>query len=83
MTVNFRRKLPDADWLEAIADLLVNLSAGWFGAIVIVPNFIGLEFPFSLMVLTQNIGNGIVSLAIAVSLKKWSKGRKNAKRMGH
>ena len=81
--VNFRRKLPDADWLEAIADLLINLAAGWFGSVIIVPNFTGLEFPFNLIVLTQNVVNGIVSLAVAVRLKKWSKRRKNAKRVGY
>ncbi|MBI2310130.1 hypothetical protein HYU89_04520 [Candidatus Collierbacteria bacterium] len=63
--------------------MLINLAAGWFGSVTIVPNFTGLEFPFNLIVLTQNIVNGIVSLAVAVRLKKWSKRRKNAKRVGH
>ncbi len=81
--MNFRRKLPDAEWLEAIAELMTNLSAGWFGSVIIVPNFSGLEFPFNLIVLIQNTVNGIVSLVVAVSLKKWSKRRRNAKHMGH
>lgn len=66
----FRRKLPDPDWLEAIAEVLINLSAGWFGAILIVPNFTGSEFPASLIILTGDFVGGIFSLLIAVRIKK-------------
>lgn|GEM_PF-5465641 len=68
--VNFRRKLPDADWLEAIADLLINLSAGLFGAILIVPNFSGSEFPANLIILTVDFVGGIFNLLIAVRIRK-------------
>jgi len=68
--VNFRRKLPDADWLEAIADLLINLAAGWFGAIFIVPNFSGLPYPLNVLVLTQDLIVGIVTLIAAIKLRR-------------
>lgn len=75
--MRFRRKLPDANWLETGADLLINLSAGWFGAILIAPNFTSLEYPFDLIILTQDLAIGIVSLVIAVRLKRLAKRNKN------
>ena len=68
--------MPDADWLEAIADLLINLAAGWFGTVLIVPNFSGVEYPDNLKILTTDIVLGIVSLIIAVKLKRTAKRRR-------
>lgn len=75
--MKFRRKLLDAEWLKAIADLLINLSAGWFGAILIAPNFSSLKYPFDLIILTGNLVIGIVSIVIAVRLKRLAKRNKN------
>ncbi|MBI5356603.1 hypothetical protein HZB78_03245 [Candidatus Collierbacteria bacterium] len=74
--MGFRKKLPDADWLEGIADLLINLTAGWFGAIFIVPNFSGLPYPLNILVLTQDLIVGIVTLIAAVKLKRLSRRKK-------
>lgn len=63
----------DAEWLKAIADLLINLSAGWFGAILVVPNFGGAEYPDNLKILTVDAVLAIVSLVFAVKLKKIKK----------
>lgn len=71
--MDFGRRLPDAEWLEATADLFINLSAGWFGAILIVPNLSRGEFPDNLKILTVDIVLGIVSLLFAVRLKKIKK----------
>ena len=71
--MKFRRKLSDAEWLEAIAELLINLSAGWFGAILIVSNITGSEFPSNLIILTGDFVGGIFSLLIAVRIKKAAK----------
>ena len=68
--------MPDADWLEAIADLLINLAAGWFGVVVIVPNFGGLDDTRSFLLLTEDLVAGIVSLILAVRLKRLVKRRK-------
>lgn len=69
----FRRRLPDEEWLGAIADLFINMSAGWFGAILIVPNFGGPEYPDNLKILTADAVLAIVSLVFAVRLKKIKK----------
>lgn len=60
-------------WFGVLADLLINLSAGWFGAAFIVPNFSGLWWPYNLVVLTGDILVGIVSLVAAFKLRKWLK----------
>ena len=60
-------------WSSVVSDLFVNLSAGWFGAVLIVPNFFGLNPPFNSLVLTGDILAGIFSLLIAFKLKKRSK----------
>lgn len=72
----FLKKLSDSDWLEAISDLLINMAAGWFGAVIIVPNFGGLGDIRSVLLLTEDLTVGIVSLVFAVRLKKLAK-RKN------
>jgi len=80
--VVFRKKLPDADWLEAIADLLINLAAGWFGVVVIVPNFGSLDDAHSILLLTEDLAAGIVSLIFAVKLKRLAKRKKYDKYLG-
>ena len=62
--------------LIVLSELFVNLAAGWFGAVFIVPNFSGLKLPFNLFVLTMDILLGIFSLVVAFKLRKLSKGEK-------
>jgi len=60
-------------WFEIFSDLLVNLAAGWFGAVIIVPNFSGINPPFNLLILTGNVLAGILSLVAAFKLRRLSK----------
>ncbi len=48
-------------------------KVGWFGAVLIVPNFGGVEYPDNLKILTTDIILGIVGLVIAVKLKRLAK----------
>ena len=59
--------------LTISSELFVNLSAGWFGAILIVPNFASRESPYNLAILTGDILAGISSLVVAFRLRKLSK----------
>lgn len=60
----------DPVWWATISDLLVNLSAGWFGAIVVLP----IVFPFhkkvNVSLLIFDAAVGIVSLLFAVQLRR-------------
>lgn len=62
--------------LVILSELLVDLAAGWFGAVFIVPNFTKIRSPFNLAILTGGILAGILSLAIAFRLRKFSKEEK-------
>ncbi|MEK7090937.1 MAG: hypothetical protein AAB887_00335 [Patescibacteria group bacterium] len=67
------------DLYGVLSDLFVNLAAGWFGAVFIVPNFSQLGLPANWLVLTIDIVLGILSLVLALRLKKNAKRRnKNA-----
>ena len=52
--------------LTGLADLLINLSAGWFGLVVFSPIFKG-----SLYAILLNIINGIVYFSLAVIIKNY------------
>lgn len=60
-------------WLDGIADLFINLSAGWFGAVFIVPVFSDSGLIFSLPVLTGDLVMGILFLVSAIELRKIKK----------
>lgn len=60
-------------WLNSISDLLINLSAGWFGAVFIVPVFSDSSLIFSLPVLTGDFIMGILFLVGAIELRKIGK----------
>jgi hypothetical protein len=64
---------PDTDWFLLFSELFVNLAAGWFGAVLIVPNFSGIETPFNLAILTGDVLAGIFSLLIAFKFRKLSR----------
>ena len=55
---------------SVISDLFVNLSAGWLGAVIIVPTFSKRKGLKKLWVLTFNLGASILSLVIAFFIKK-------------
>lgn len=56
-------------WANAISDLLINLSAGWLAAVVIVPNFARERGRKRLLVLTGDLLAAIVCLALAVVIR--------------
>ncbi|MBM4401930.1 MAG: hypothetical protein FJ044_01675 [Candidatus Cloacimonetes bacterium] len=63
----------DADWFAIFSDLLINLAAGWFGAVIIIPNFAGLNRPLNFLILTVDVIFGMFSLVLAFRFKKLSK----------
>ena len=56
-------------WSSVVSDLFVNLSAGWFGAAFIVPNFSNVKGAKRLVMLTGDLVFAIVSLLIASWLR--------------
>lgn len=56
----------DAIFIQTLADLFINLSAGWFGIAFIVPKNKRVRW----RVLTVNILYGIVCLIISFLLRK-------------
>ncbi len=54
-------------WLKAFSGLFLNLSAGWFGAVFILP---GLTGNFLLVSLTANLLCGMLSLFLHVILER-------------
>ncbi len=56
-------------WFRILSGLCVNLSAGWFAAILIIPSFS--NRPDWLRILTGNLVFAIVYLYIAVKLDEF------------
>lgn len=57
--------------LEILSDLFTNLSAGWFGTIVIFPNLFHFSNVVELILsLTLNFSLGILSLLLAFYFKE-------------
>ena len=57
----------DSIIVNALSDLLINLSAGWFGVAIIVPLKITRRKFLPLIV---NLSLGILALGIAIILRK-------------
>lgn len=70
LLIEYRWMKIDPVWFTVISDLFVNLSAGWFGVVLIAPNFLTKKSPLKYFLLTSDIVAGIVSLVIAFELKK-------------
>lgn len=58
----------DPLWLTIFSDLFVNLAAGWFGAVIIVP-FISRRQKVPWWLLIFNVMSGILALFIAYFLR--------------
>lgn len=54
---------------EALADLCINLSAGWFGAAFITPAFSKQSRNVNFAILTVDIIFGILFLGLAILLR--------------
>lgn len=55
---------------KALAGLCINLSAGWFGAVIIIPNFKPLTTLFSYLVLISDLLYGILFLVLTVIFER-------------
>ena len=53
-----------------ISDVFANLSAGWFGAALIVPTFSNAPLSFDFSILITDVFFGIVCFMIAYYFKK-------------
>lgn len=62
-------KLP-RPWLKALSSLSINISAAWFGVVIIAPNFLPLEGLKSLLLLTADVSAGILFLIVTVRLER-------------
>jgi len=56
--------------LKALSGLSVNLSAAWYTAVFIVPNFSGLNALSNIFILTMDIVLGTLCLWISFELEK-------------
>ncbi|MBI2029172.1 hypothetical protein HYT02_02030 [Candidatus Gottesmanbacteria bacterium] len=66
----------DKNWFLILSEFFVNLAAGWFGALLIVPNFTGVNYPFNILILTGDSTLCIVSLLIGLKFRKLARRRK-------
>ena len=63
--------MTQAIWFSIISDVLVNLAAGWIGAVIVIP-IIGKRLNVKWWVLPINIGFAIISLVEAFFFKELS-----------
>lgn len=59
-----------SDVLTAIGDVMLNLSAAWFGAALVAPPFFDFSSPAAILLLAANIMAGIFALASGVKLRR-------------
>ncbi len=57
-------------WSAIVSDLFINLSAGWLGAVLIVPNFSEEKGRRRALVLTADVLLATISLGIAFVLRR-------------
>lgn len=62
-----------SDVLRAAADLLLNLSAGWIGAVVIAPPFVDFYSRQIQVLLALDLIAGIVCLSLAIKLRRMAR----------
>jgi hypothetical protein len=56
-------------WYSIVSDLLINLSAGWFSAVLIVPNFSKEKGRRRLLMLTMDLVFATVCIVLAYILR--------------
>ena len=70
MTVSyFIRMMIDPSLITALGDVFINLSAGWFGAAVIVPGTHPRSRQANMVYISMNLTLGIASLALGYKLR--------------
>mgnify|MGYP001599377335 CR=1 len=60
----------EAVWLEILSEWLVNLSAAWVGAVVVIPSIVPLRSPQDGILLMLDLTLGILALYVAKRLRK-------------
>ncbi len=58
-------------WFSVLSDLLINLAAGWLGAVVIIPAIAESPKRVNPLMLTGNILFAIFALVIAFELRRF------------
>jgi hypothetical protein len=72
--MRINKKFLNKTRIGVLSDLLVNLSAGWFGLILIIPGLGGVKSPQdAIFLLTTNLFWGIIALVLAMKLREDSK----------
>lgn len=66
-------KIEDPAVLGVVSEILANLAAGWFGLVLVSPNFSVFGLPEILVPLLYNIALGIVFAVGAIMLRKLAK----------
>lgn len=61
----------DLYYLAAFSEWLINLSAGWFASVFVIPAFVSRSKKVSLWLLTANIILAILSLLAAIEVKRF------------
>ena len=57
-------------WLKAFAGLTINLSAGWYGAVLILPNFSPIKTTADFLTLIYDLLFGTIFLVLSVWCEK-------------
>ena len=65
--------LPTKSTLEVITGIMVNLTSGWFGVLLISPGLFGVSPTEYLRLLLFNLPFGIVSLVVTIWLSERAK----------
>lgn len=60
-------------WLNALSGLSINLASGWYGAIIILPNFSPVKTLADFWVLLYNAIFGSIFLVLTVFIEKHKK----------
>ena len=57
-------------WRSALSGLTINLSSGWYGAIIILPNFSPVKTWADLGILLYNVIFGSIFLVLTVLVER-------------
>lgn len=67
------RKLFTSDILNIFSQLFVNLAAGWFGVVLIIPGITRLDSSRDILWLLKNLLFGILAVWVSIILHRKSK----------
>lgn len=70
MVICYTVNMFDPSWATILSDLFINLSAGWFGVVLIVPNFTEEKGAKKWWTLAFDLLAAVLCLLFAFSLRK-------------